>query len=162
MPLDDLLNNSELEKHPLLPSGAWEGFYCYNHSPQQHRMSIDLLFAEMKVSGSGIDDVAPFTWTGKYNVETYKLEMTKHYQSHKVWYRGDIDENGIWGMWEIAHDYSRFTHQQTQFVKTTLKNVITGGFHIWPKKNTVTENENVMSEAESSEKLKEIFIEIFN
>ena len=40
--------------------------------------------------------------------------MTKIYHTHTIDYKGDIDENGIWGIWDNGE--------------------IKGGFHIWPIK----------------------------
>ena len=56
-----------------------------------------------------------------------------------LFYKGDIDENGIWGTWEIQ-GYSR------------------GGFHIWPKKKET--NSNQLEKQIESKKLKEMFIDI--
>jgi hypothetical protein len=39
-----LFKNKTEEMHPLLPSGAWEGFYCYRTSSEQHKMQIELNF----------------------------------------------------------------------------------------------------------------------
>jgi len=88
---------SKTETHPLLPRGEWDGFYCYHYSPEQHKMQIELNFNNSIVTGSGVDDVAPFTWSGKYDLETFKLTMTKTYTTHQVFYKGDIDENGDLG-----------------------------------------------------------------
>ena len=131
----------EEETHPLLPSGEWEGFYCYHFSSEQHSMYIELMFSDLVVSGSGVDDIALFTWTGKYDLEKFKIEMTKHYSTHKVWYKGDIDENGIWGIWKTGF--------------------LNGGFHIWPKKSKKETNSNASEEQAESEKLKKLFTEIF-
>lgn len=60
-------------------------------------MVIELNFKNGIVSGSGTDDVAPFTWKGKYDLEPMKIYMTKVYRTHTIEYKGDIDENGIWG-----------------------------------------------------------------
>ena len=67
-----------IETHKFLPSGIWEGFYCYNNSPTQHKMHITLLFSDNKVSGSGIDDVDTFKWKGKYNLKDFKIKLTKN------------------------------------------------------------------------------------
>ncbi|QWX84649.1 hypothetical protein H0I23_03105 [Cellulophaga sp. HaHaR_3_176] len=85
-----------MESHELLPSGKWEGFYCFQNSPKQHKMAIELLFKNGKVNGSGIDDVAPFKWSGNYSLENFKIQLVKTYSSHSISYFGDIDENGIW------------------------------------------------------------------
>lgn len=105
-----------LEKHPLFPSGEWEGFYTYNFGPDARRytMSLALTFKNKKVSGSGVDSVNRFNWRGSYDTEQLRCWMHKKYPSHTVFYDGYVDQNGIWGTWEIP-PYDR------------------GGFHIWPK-----------------------------
>lgn len=161
LPMKDKSKDQEVESFPLLPSGDWEGFYCYNHSPEQHKMSIELTFSNRQVSGSGVDDVAAFTWTGKYDLETLKIEMTKHYTTHNVWYKGDIDENGIWGTWEIAHDYSKIPPHLIETIKEAFKDDIMGGFHIWPKKDRSETNRNEAGARSESKKLKELYVEVF-
>jgi len=141
MTFDDKIKNQAFESSPLLPSGEWEGFYCYFHTPTQHKMFTELTFSKSIVSGSGVDDVSAFTWAGKYNLEHFKIKMTKQYLTHKVFYKGDIDENGIWGTWEIT-------------------SYLTGGFHIWPKKNN--SNTSRLEKQIESKKLEEIFMDVFS
>lgn len=155
-------NQEESETNPYLPSGQWDGFYCYHYSPRQHKMSSELYFSGGKITGSGTDDVSPFHWNGSYNLEEYKTKLSKTYATHTVKYRGDIDENGIWGTWEIVHDFSRFPQHMIAAVKEAFKNDLTGGFHIWPTSANSEHIENTLSESNESEKLKEIFIEIFS
>lgn len=155
---NDPTKNQQTETHPLLPSGEWEGFYCYNYSPKQHKMSIELFFANAIVSGSGIDDVASFIWKGKYELKEFKINMTKYYSTHKVTYKGDIDENGIWGVWEIVNDYSGIPSFLVDSIKAALKHTLIGGFHIWPKKSNSESNSNVAEEQNESKKLKKIKI----
>ena len=101
-----------IENHKFLPSGFWKGFYCYNNSSVKHKMSISLKFSNKRVSGSGTDDLGSFKWNGKYDLNNFKINMTKIYPTHIIHYKGDIDENGIWGIWDNGE--------------------IKGGFHIWP------------------------------
>ena len=105
-----------LEKHPFFPSGEWEGFYTYAFGGDAHRnmMSFALTFKNGKVSGSGIDNINRFIWRGSYDTEKLRCSMQKRYSTHVVLYDGYVDQNGIWGTWEIP-PYDR------------------GGFHIWPK-----------------------------
>ncbi|HEY9634676.1 MAG TPA: hypothetical protein V6D14_14840 [Coleofasciculaceae cyanobacterium] len=105
-----------LETNPLFPSGEWEGFYTYAFGCDAHRhiMSFALTFKNGKVTGSGIDNVNHFIWRGSYDTEKLRCWMQKRYATHVVLYDGYVDQNGIWGTWEIPpHDR--------------------GGFHIWPK-----------------------------
>ena len=113
---EPLKAGEELEKHPLFPSGEWEGFYTYAFGPdaRRHMMSFALTFKNKAVSGSGIDNVNRFIWRGQYDTEQLRCWMQKRYPTHTVFYDGYVDRNGIWGSWEIP-PYCR------------------GGFHIWPK-----------------------------
>jgi len=157
----DLLNQNQTEEqHPLLPSGEWEGFYCYDYSPDQHKMKFDLAFGSNLVSGSGIDDVAIFTWLGEYDLDSYKIKMTKSYSTHKVYYIGRIDENGIWGTWNISMDGYNLPQEFKEFLDIAFKKEHNGGFHIWPKKQNSNTNYN-NAQQEESEKLKKLFVEVF-
>lgn len=103
------------ETHPHLPSGKWEGFYTYQLGPdsEKHNMRFHLTFKDGDITGKGADDVGHFTWKGDYNLEGMTATIIKAYPTHEVNYQGWIDENGIWGNWNI-HAFK-------------------GGFHIWPK-----------------------------
>lgn len=162
MKTNDKNSPQKTETHPLLPSGEWEGFYCYRQNSAQHKMFIELLFSNSRVSGSGSDDVAPFIWKGTYDLETFKIQMNKHYSTHTVFYKGDIDENGIWGIWEIAYDYSKIPSELVDSIKGALKQHITGGFHIWPKKAANETNSIALEAQTESKKLKKIFVEVLN
>lgn len=115
MDTQNTLDNSE--KHPLFPSGDWEGFFTYTQGPNafRNKMDIQLFFQENKVTGGGSDEVGSFTWEGQYDTSGLWCNLIKFYATHRVFYQGQVDENGIWGSWEIP-PFSR------------------GGFHIWPKK----------------------------
>ncbi|MBT34366.1 MAG: hypothetical protein CMO01_32275 [Thalassobius sp.] len=153
------MDTQNTESHHLLPSGEWEGFYCYSNSPEQHKMAIELSFSNKVVSGSGEDDVAPFTWDGNYNLDTFIIKMIKTYATHKISYKGDIDENGIWGIWEDLTDLSGMLDPETiKYILEKFSDKIKGGFHIWPKKQKSESNQEELKE---SKKLAEIFIEHF-
>lgn len=121
--------SSPNETHPLFPSGDWEGFYTYACGPNagRHSMTFYLEFKNGVVTGSGGDEVGPFTWSGSYNTKMMVCKMTKHYLSHTVDYEGHVDENGIWGSWNI---------------RVTFR----GGFHVWPKQNAGNEAEEEAEE----------------
>lgn len=72
-----------------------------------------LKFSNNTVEGFGTDDIGQFTWRGHYDKEAMTCRMTKSYATHQVYYSGRVDENGIWGEWQIG------THFK-------------GGFHLWP------------------------------
>lgn len=100
------------EMHPLFPSGDWEGFYSY-YPGDKNPMQCSLSFHNSIITGSGSDQVGPFSWKGTYNKAALSCTMTKFYNSHTVLYQGDVDENGIQGSWEMEGGR--------------------GGFHLWPK-----------------------------
>lgn len=129
------MNPPNEESHPFLPSGEWEGFYCYKNDTEQHRMSLTLSFINGAVNGDGIDDLAPFTWKGYYDLSKFKIEMDKKYPTHAILYKGDIDENGIWGMWSSSPEIpSNISPELFNIIASQLDIITTGGFHIWPKK----------------------------
>jgi hypothetical protein len=111
------------------PSGPWTGFYAY--APQnQHRMDLELTFANGNLSGTGSDDIGRFLVKGRYDEATCECSWTKSYiGAHGVFYRGYREGKGIWGRWEI---HSRFH----------------GGFHIWPK-GTEEGTQEIQHETES-------------
>ncbi|MFH6950645.1 hypothetical protein ACHRV6_19275 [Flavobacterium sp. FlaQc-51] len=152
------MKDDKNESHHFLPSGEWEGFYCYSNSPNQHKMSIELSFANSIVSGSGIDDVAPFRWNGSYNLEQFKLKMVKTYSTHIINYAGDIDENGIWGLWDNPEDLSGFDEFGPALLQN-IKAMTHGGFHIWPKASKSESKEEIREEVKESKKLKEFYIQ---
>lgn len=154
------MSNAE-ELHPHLPSGEWEGFYCYDYSAEQHKMQVELNFSASEVSGAGADDVAAFTWDGTYDLDAFKINMMKRYATHGVWYKGDIDENGIWGIWEINLDYLNLPASLVDSVKEVFKDQLKGGFHIWPKKRQRARIRMALKEKTESKKLLKIFTEVF-
>jgi hypothetical protein len=148
------------ETHHFLPSGEWEGFYCYSNSPSQHKMSIELKFANSVISGSGVDDVNSFRWNGTYDLEHFKIKMVKKYATHIINYQGDIDENGIWGVWDNPEDISGFAEFGGTFLEKA-KVLTHGGFHIWPKASSSESKEAIREEVKESKKLNELFIKRF-
>lgn len=155
------LNN--IETHKFLPTGIWEGFYCYHNSSVQHKMQMTLRFKNNKIYGSGIDDVGSFKWSGKYNLNEFKVNLSKNYSTHLILYNGDIDENGIWGIWNNGENLSKFgfSPEMINLLKKAYKDKIQGGFHIWPKKRKEKSEQFSEEEINKSTKLEEIFIEHF-
>ena len=105
------------------------------------------------VDAAGTDDVAPFRWSGSYDLKLFKLTTKKVYATHQFIYKGDIDENGIWGIWESIQSGKSYPRM--------IPFKMTGGFHLWPKQVGHESNQNAIEEKASSEKLKEIFLEEF-
>lgn len=126
----------------FIPDGEWQGFYFYQFDKSEHKMNCTLSFLNGLIQGTGIDDIAPFSFNGKYT-ESLNVEIIKSYSSHQVIYIGCADENGIWGKWK-------------------LYNGLTGGFHIWPVKENSESLENteekkkVISTAIGKPKVKEL------
>lgn len=116
------------EQHPYFPSGEWEGHYLEGGRKGPMRFQLD--FADGKITGSGGDDIGPFSWKGTYDVKTMVVKMTKQYLGrHQVVYEGMADTNGIYGSWSIP-PWSR------------------GGFHIWPVAGEEEEQEEKVVEEE--------------
>ena len=77
-------------------------------------MDLDLSFANGNMTGSGSDNIGPFSIKGRYDPANQECYWTKSYLgAHDVFYRGFREGKGIWGTWEIGI-FGR------------------GGFHIWP------------------------------
>lgn len=103
------------EEDARFPSGEWEGFYLHGFGMlPRHRMSCVLTFSRGLVSGSGIDDVGRFSWSGTYDVEQGRCALQKRYPTHVVLYDGYVEAQGMWGIWELT--------------RTTR-----GGFKLWPQ-----------------------------
>ncbi len=129
------MSNTSQESHPLFPSGEWEGFYTYamGSGADQHAMHLFLSFKNNAITGGGRDDVGSFTYKGSYSTEQLDCIMTKYYSTHSVSYVGQVDENGIWGMWRLYG--------------------LSGGFHIWPK--TTGHNQKASEVETQKESIKE-------
>jgi len=97
------------------PDGPWRGFYVYAGVRDRHPMDLHLRFRGGVLSGSGDDDVGPFTLRGRYGAGATEIHWTKTYVGrHSVYYRGFGEPNRIWGTWELGEEW-------------------TGGFKIWPR-----------------------------
>jgi hypothetical protein len=58
----------------LPPCGRWAGYYLYGHGGSRHRMKLTLVFAGSgAIDGGGVDDVAAFVITGRFDVPTGQL-----------------------------------------------------------------------------------------
>jgi len=112
----------------LPPSGGWSGYYLYGFSSAKHRMKMTLTFSPAgRISGGGIDDVAPFTIHGVFDSDTNQASWTKTYIGmHRVEYQGLYDHRSICGSWNIG--------------------AFTGGFWIWP--DGIAESEKLAVELE--------------
>ncbi len=98
-----------------LISGQWRGYYTYDYSSSKHWMDLNLDLSKGRITGDGIDDIARFVVTGRYDLDKKECYLTKQYIGrHSVFYKGFIDLRRIWGLWSIE-DWQG------------------GGFVIWPK-----------------------------
>ena len=102
-----------MESDQRLPTGQWTGFFLDTRLSRRGWMHLYLEFAEGKLKGEGTDFVGPWLAEGQYDTKLGTCVWAKRYVgAHQVNYRGNIDQNGIVGVWEIGP--------------------ITGEFHIWP------------------------------
>ncbi len=77
-PYDKML---ETDSKSVFQSGAWSSrYYQYGkwHGPFQLSLKFDP--GEMKINGSGSDDVGSFTITGIYSTKTQRLGLSKRYR----------------------------------------------------------------------------------
>ena len=150
----DTSNTTGTEKHPLLPSGEWTGFYIYPGEAEKHQMLIDMEFKQNKIHATGTDDIGEFSFGGTYDLKELTCIFTKHYKTHTVDYRGNIDENGIWGKWSIPFNPSWGVSQELYRKISSSESMRTsGGFHIWPKKNETSEHTAAEEKKEKEEVL---------
>src|SRR5580658_9870535 len=64
----------------LPPSGGWAGYYLYGHGGSRHCMKLTLTFAANgAIDGDGLDDIATFVITGRFDVVTSAACWTKAY-----------------------------------------------------------------------------------
>jgi len=93
-------------------------------------MDLDLSFANGNMTGSGSDNIGPFSITGRYDPANQECYWTKSYlDAHDVFYRGFREGKGIWGTWEIGI-FGR------------------GGFHIWPLHSGESEEQTTAAQRE--------------
>jgi len=111
------------------PSGRWKGYYLYDEAGLKHHMSLDLTFADDgRIDGEGIDDIAPFIITGRFDSITSQASWLKRYCGlHTVQYTGAYCPPSICGDWILGG--------------------VAGGFWIWPSS---------LSESEFSETVVEL------
>ena len=104
-------------------------------------MSFILDFKDGIVTGSGGDNVGAFTWRGTYDAEKMLCQMTKRYSTHEVFYAGHVDENGIWGTWSIPIEIKGgiWDTPFREIAIAAMEEFSKGGFHIWPKANSMRE-----------------------
>jgi hypothetical protein len=112
----------------LPPSGGWTGYYLYGSASAKHRMKMTLtFFLDGRISGDGLDDIAPFLIHGFFDTATSAANWTKAYvRGHTVEYRGLYDQRSICGNWVLSG--------------------MTGGFWIWP--DSIGEEQALKAELE--------------
>jgi hypothetical protein len=78
-PYDEIL---ETDSNSIFQSGTWiSRYYQYGKWHGDYRMSLTFDSGEMKVKGTGSDDVGTFTITGIYSTKTQRLGLNKRYRS---------------------------------------------------------------------------------
>ena len=130
--MSEPLENPALdEQDPRFPSGPWFGFY--RQGGTQSRQRFTLQFRGGKVYGEGKDPVAPFVVTGTYCTDTGVVNLTKSYDTYRVFYRGVAQpDDGIPGLWTIPYFGGVITD--------------TGEFHIWPDELAMEEGKRLAQE----------------
>lgn len=90
-------------ENELPPSGRWTGYYLYGHGGSRHRMKLTLAFAgNGAIDGDGVDDIAPFVITGRFDFATSAASWTKAYVGmHAVEYSGFYCRRAICGDWTL-------------------------------------------------------------
>lgn len=80
-------------------SGKWVGFWIQD--PVRGHMGMTLRFESGRVWGEGIDQIGPFDFSGKYDLEGL-VDMKKRYMTHHIRYRGKWDGQMIFGQWNLG------------------------------------------------------------
>ncbi|MFN8607215.1 MAG: hypothetical protein U0931_06765 [Vulcanimicrobiota bacterium] len=86
-------------------SGCWSGFYRYGWLLlwRKERMTLNLVFKQGRIEGSGTDPVGAFEITGYYERD---FHFTKKYSGkHSVVYHGQPQNGGLAGRWQIPNDW---------------------------------------------------------
>jgi len=97
-------------------TGHWEGFYLQDGD--RHRQTLELAFAQGKMSGTGDDPIGPFVILGEYDEEENSVAWVKQYlERHQVYYSGQMSNGRISGAWIIIN-YGRYLSDR---------------FELWPR-----------------------------
>lgn len=106
-----------------LPSGKWQGFFVDHRVLRGHSagskwlIDVNITFFDLNTfTGTGIDDIGPFTFTNGF-VNGTSVQFVKDYGTHRVLYEGQVmgvqmlgrwklepnpDISGEWAMWPIS------------------------------------------------------------
>ena len=72
----------ETDSKSVFQSGAWiSRYYQYGEWHGRHKLSLTFDTAQMKVEGTGSDDVGSFKITGIFSTKTQRLGLSKTYRS---------------------------------------------------------------------------------
>lgn len=88
----------------MYPSGVWRGFWQQEFWGRQPMEAFTLHFRAGEVTGSGVDVVGRFLFTGDYDTKTGAIRLVKQYLGkHQVLYVGHPDGEGcIGGTWTVS------------------------------------------------------------
>jgi hypothetical protein len=76
---DDML---ETDNKSIFQSGTWTSrYHQYRSWHGPHRLSLTFDVGEMKINGTGSDDVGTFKITGIYSTKTQRVGLTKTYRA---------------------------------------------------------------------------------
>lgn len=101
-----------------LLSGEFTGYYSYdNQNDPGHEMRCSLVFfQDGRIIGHGVDDVDPFHFEGKVNLQDKSVSLMKKYPTHQVQYTGSLTNcqnsisiNGLWSIPSPFKTAGRFT-----------------------------------------------------
>jgi hypothetical protein len=111
----------------LPPSGRWSGYYLYGHGGSRHCMKLTLAFsANRAIDGDGVDDIATFVITGRFDVVTTAACWTKAYVGmHTVEYSGLYCRRAICGDWTLPESATAEQQEGVMAAMRQLENEVT-------------------------------------
>jgi hypothetical protein len=85
-------------------SGRWEGYFMQGGA--RHSQTLELAFAQGRMSGTGDDEIGKFLIFGEYDEDQNTGAWLKQYLGkHQVYYGGEMSNGRIRGRWFIYNGY---------------------------------------------------------